>query len=280
MTKKGSWLIKCLLILSPLPFFAQTQAASPATDSIVIKYIEHGTGPAVAGKKYISSHHVIKTADGRKLRDTYKTGQALITKLQDSIGRQYWIQALEKLRVGDEVKITVPDSIVFLNWRAFFPTKPFKLFPIYIDLLVLSADNELPPDAEIVMGDFGKKIPDPFDIEGKDTVHLKSGLKYIVVYDNPVGEQAYNGREVKVDYTGYFTDGTIFETSYLNEEPFTFTLTKGEVIAGWDEGIRLMKTGDKYRFIIPPKLAYGNKDIGLVPPNTTLIFDVELISVK
>lgn len=279
MTKKRSWLVKFWLILSPLQFFAQNNPIS-FNDSIIIKYREHGTGPAVLGKKYISTHHTIKTADGRKLRDTYKTGQVLIMKLHDTIGRQYWIKTLEKLRVGDEVKITIPDSIAYKNWRAFFPTKPFKAFPIFIEMLVLAADDELPPDAEIVMGDFGKKMPDPFDIEGKDTIKLKSGLQYIIVYDNPVGDQAYNGREVKVDYTGYFTDGTIFETSYLNEQPFTFTLTRGEVIAGWDEGIRLMKTGDKFRFIIPPKLGYGNKEQGLVPPNTTLIFDVELISVK
>ena len=100
-----------------------------------------------------------------------------------------------------------------------------------------------------------------------------------IVKTNVDGDPTYNGRKVDIHYTGYFEDGTIFDASYPNGHPFKFTLTRNEVIDGLDEGVRLMKTGEKYRFIIPPKLGYGKKQQGSIPPNTTLIFDVELISV-
>lgn len=112
-----------------------------------------------------------------------------------------------------------------------------------------------------------------------DTVSTESGLKYIVVYTGD-GEKAVAGKSVEVHYTGYLTNGKVFDSSVERNEPIEFVLGNKQVIKGWDEGISLMKKGDKLRLIIPPELAYGEKGAGnVIPPNATLIFDVELVSI-
>ncbi len=112
-----------------------------------------------------------------------------------------------------------------------------------------------------------------------DTVTTQSGLKYIVVKTGS-GKQAKEGMAVEVHYTGYLMDGKIFDSSRDRGVPIEFTLGEGQVIKGWDEGIALMKVGGKMRLIIPPELAYGSRAVGdVIPANSTLIFDVELMSV-
>ena len=112
-----------------------------------------------------------------------------------------------------------------------------------------------------------------------DTITTTSGLKYIVIKEGK-GKKAKNGRAVEVHYTGTLVDGKKFDSSHDRGEPIEFILGKGQVIKGWDEGIALMRVGGKMKLIIPPGLAYGEREVGdLIPANSTLIFDVELISV-
>lgn len=88
------------------------------------------------------------------------------------------------------------------------------------------------------------------------------------------------GKRVKVHYTGTLTNGTKFDSSVDRGQPFEFTIGQGEVIKGWDEGVMTMKVGGKRRLRIPPKLGYGAQDKGAIPPNSVLLFDVELLDVK
>ena len=106
-----------------------------------------------------------------------------------------------------------------------------------------------------------------------------SGLEYIEV-EVGTGAQAVAGKTVAVHYTGKFQDGKVFDSSVSRGEPIEFQLGRGNVIQGWDEGIALMKVGGKAQLIIPPALAYGERGAGVIPPNETLVFDVELVSVK
>jgi len=108
----------------------------------------------------------------------------------------------------------------------------------------------------------------------------QSGLEYIEV-EAGTGAQAKAGDTVSVHYTGKFQDGKVFDSSVSRGEPITFPLGKGNVIKGWDEGIALMKVGGKAQLIIPPNLAYGERGAsGAIPPNSTLVFDVELVSIN
>ena len=107
-----------------------------------------------------------------------------------------------------------------------------------------------------------------------------SGLRYKVL-QNGDGKQATKGATVSVHYKGQLLDGTVFDSSYKRKQPIDFAIGVGQVIAGWDEGIQLLKVGDKARLVIPSNLAYGSAGAGgVIPPNATLIFDVELMDVK
>ena len=107
-----------------------------------------------------------------------------------------------------------------------------------------------------------------------------SGLRYKILQEGN-GKKATTGANVSVHYKGQLADGTVFDSSYQRKEPIDFQVGVGQVIAGWDEGLLLLKVGDKARFVIPSKLAYGSRGAGgVIPPNATLIFDVELMSVK
>jgi FKBP-type peptidyl-prolyl cis-trans isomerase len=107
-----------------------------------------------------------------------------------------------------------------------------------------------------------------------------SGLEYIEV-EAGTGAPAVAGKVVRVHYTGKFPDGKVFDSSIPRGEPIEFPLGAGRVIKGWDEGIALMKVGGKAQLVIPPELAYGERGAGgVIPPNATLVFDVELVEVK
>jgi peptidylprolyl isomerase len=118
-------------------------------------------------------------------------------------------------------------------------------------------------------------------MEKQDTVTTASGLKYI---DIKVGNGATPkaGQTVEVHYTGWLTDGKKFDSSKDRNTPFTFPLGQGRVIKGWDEGLSTMKVGGVRKLIIPPALGYGATGAGggLIPPNATLVFEVEFLSIK
>ncbi len=116
--------------------------------------------------------------------------------------------------------------------------------------------------------------------EGTDVVTTDSGLQYVDVVEG-TGAQPQAGQTVVVHYTGTLEDGTKFDSSRDRNQPFSFPLGAGRVIKGWDEGIATMKVGGQRRLIIPPELGYGSRGAGgVIPPNATLIFDVELLRIS
>ena len=128
---------------------------------------------------------------------------------------------------------------------------------------------------------FGQKkdADGPPKVEGKP-VMLPDGLK---LWDIKVGtgDRAIGGMDVTVHYTGWLSNGKKFDSSLDRDEPFTFRLGGRHVIKGWDEGVVGMRVGGKRRLEIPPDLAYGSRGAGRdVPPNSTLIFDIELLKVN
>jgi FKBP-type peptidyl-prolyl cis-trans isomerase FkpA len=106
---------------------------------------------------------------------------------------------------------------------------------------------------------------------------MNMNIEKIISGDGPSPK---NGDTVTVHYTGWFTDGTKFDSSVDRNEPFRFKLGIGEVIPGWEQAVAAMRIGDKVRLTVPPELAYGDDGFPFViPPKATLIFDVELLAI-
>lgn len=113
-----------------------------------------------------------------------------------------------------------------------------------------------------------------------NAVTTASGLKYIDLEEG-TGVTPQTGQKVVVHYTGTLEDGTKFDSSRDRNRPFDFKIGVGQVIKGWDEGLSTMKVGGRRQLIIPPELGYGARGAGgVIPPNATLLFDVELLEVK
>jgi peptidylprolyl isomerase len=123
-----------------------------------------------------------------------------------------------------------------------------------------------------------KRGSESLSLSGKETT-TNTGLKYV---DEVVGtgESPSPGRIVIVHYTGWLENGTKFDSSVDRGQPFEFPIGARRVIKGWDEGVMTMKVGGKRKLIVPPDLGYGSRGVGPIPPNSTLIFEVELLGMR
>jgi peptidylprolyl isomerase len=124
-------------------------------------------------------------------------------------------------------------------------------------------------------------IPDKFltPKEKKEIVTLPSGLRYVDVVEG-TGPMPQKGQKVAVNYTGWLTNGEMFDSSVQRGKPYTYFHRVSQQIVGWSEGVSSMKVGGKRKLIIPPRLGYGADGNGGIPPNATLLFEIELISAE
>jgi len=143
-----------------------------------------------------------------------------------------------------------------------------------------SADRLTPNQPQIAQVTEKKPTSNTMFAEDNKVVTTDSGLKYVVLNEG-TGAIPKTGQTVVVHYTGTLEDGTKFDSSRDRGQPFSFKLGVGQVIKGWDEGLSTMKVGDRRKLTIPPELGYGARGAGgVIPPNATLIFDVELLKLS
>ncbi|NNL22527.1 MAG: FKBP-type peptidyl-prolyl cis-trans isomerase [Ignavibacteriaceae bacterium] len=166
------------------------------------------------------------------------------------------------MNVGGRRTIIIPSELAY-GKQGIGPIPPDTDLKIVVDLI----------DAR------DRVIVEPWEVDSISFITSSNGLKYAVVKEGE-GAFADSGNVVTVHYSGYLGDETIFDSSVERDEPFSFMLGMGQVIPGWDEGIKLMKKGSKVRFIIPPNLAYGEMQLEKIPANSTLIFDIELLDIQ
>ncbi len=142
----------------------------------------------------------------------------------------------------------------------------------------------IPPNTDIKLVVELIKVQDQivakmWDVDTTKYKTTESGLKYVIVKEGE-GPNVEDGNVVVVHYSGYLTDGTKFDSSVERDDPFRFVVGSKQVIPGWDEGVKLGKKGSKLRLVVPPELGYGGMQIEKIPPNSTLIFDIEILDVK
>ncbi len=193
----------------------------------------------------------------------YKDVDDLIVQAQTALQKEKWAARPSAATMTGR---TQHSPIFFIGAAAVILIGILMLALLYLQSGGTSAGN-LPPMSE--------KIP---KVNGPVTT-TPSGLQIIEVQSG-TGKTAQAGNSVSVHYTGYLTDGTQFDSS-IGGQPITFVLGSGRVIKGWEEGITGMQVGEKRRLIIPPQLGYGAQGAGgVIPPNATLVFDVELVNVQ
>ncbi len=225
--------------------------------------IEPGNGMELSPELRVNLHYTGYFADGLEIFDSsYERDEPISFIIGHGMVIPAWEEVLKFFRVGDKARIWVPYKMAYgEEGRGPIPPRTDLVF----DMEIL--------DAGVV------EIPQMWLVEDKDTLVTESGLQVIVVEEG-AGEQPLRGNVLKVHYSGYLFDGTLFDSSVQREVPFRFVLGSEQVIRGFDEGFAMLNKGTRARFIIPPHLAYGKRGTGPVPPDETLIFDVKLIDIQ
>lgn len=207
------------------------------------------SGPGSNGSQFYITHIATDWLDGKHtVFGKVVEGQDIV----DTVAQGDTLESLEIVRVGAAAE-------------KFNAIEAFRTFEG-------SREKRIAADREAVSAELDK-LAAGFE-------ETKSGLRYKVIQKGD-GKKAEKGNTVSVHYKGQLADGTVFDSSYKRNSPLDFQVGVGQVIAGWDEGICLLNVGDKARLVIPSDLGYGSAGAGgVIPPDATLVFDVELMGVK
>lgn len=229
-----------------------------------LKYVvtQKGNGNQPVKGDKVNVHYTGKLTNDTVFDSSVTRGQPFSFKLGVGQVIKGWDEGVALMHVGDKATFTIPSNLAYGEKGAGGVIGPNETLIFDVELLSIV------------------EAPKKYEVTGKDTLSTSSGLKYIKI-NNTEGVQAEANKTVSVHYSGYLEDGSMFDSSVERGDPLEFPLGQGRVIKGWDEGIALLKVGEKARLIIPHTLGYGERGYPpIIPANATLVFDVELLEVK
>ena len=256
-------------------------------------YEKNDTGRMAKEGDWITVDMIYRTNDS-VLFDSKNLPNPMDLPLMKSVHQGDIYEGMSMMHVGDSATFACNADSVMIKLFKFkkgsYPHGMDSLTYIFFDIKLkkvqtkeekLAADEAARKKAQeeaIKAMNEEPKIIEDYIKENNITVKpTKSGL-YVIVEKEGAGPKPKKGSMVKVDYTGYLLDGTKFDSSKDRGQPFEFQLGAGRVIAGWDEGIGMLRVGSKAKLIIPSSLAYGERGAGnLIKPYTPLVFEVELL---
>jgi len=255
-------------------------------------YIETtaGKGIKIDTGTWVKAHFKVSLINGKQVFSTVERGEPMEFEFGKRFDTPGFEEGIAKMLKGGKATLIVPSKIAFGEQGRGAMVPPYST--IVYDVEVIDVQSKADHDKQAAdkkkadelkvsnnkkqEGELMKKYLADHKITAKPTA---SGLIYVEKVKG-TGARAVAGKKVKVHYTGTLLNGTKFDSSRDRNEPFEFTLGQGQVIKGWDEGIALMNVGGKATLVIPSSIGYGERDMGKIPPYSTLVFDVELLDVK
>ena len=228
-----------------------------------LKYVDEKIGEGEFPEKgdLIVVHYIGSLENGTKFDSSRDRNNPIEFTLGVGKVIKGWDEGLSTMRPGGKRKLIIPAELAYgERERPQIPPNSILHFDVeLIEVIEAFVDTD-------------------FLLPGREEV-TPSGLR-MIVHKEGDGEKPNSGQTVNVHYTGLLETGSKFDSSHDRGKPISFALGQGEVIKGWDEAIALMSKGEKRTLIIPPDLGYGSHPKGKIPPNSTLIFEVELIDFK